>query len=121
MVLFILLFLVHVIDDFVLQPVCLSKLKQRDWWKQHEEGCKDMYKHDYLMALAIHAFSWSAWIALICSFYTNTIIVTLLFIFNGFIHFIVDNLKANKKVLNLIQDQLIHLVQLAATTILVLL
>ena len=24
--------LAHVLDDFVLQPQCLSDLKQKDWW-----------------------------------------------------------------------------------------
>lgn len=118
MVLFILLFLAHVVDDFVLQPICLSKLKQASWWK--ENAPDEKYKYDYIMALGIHAFSWSAWIALICSFYTDTSLVAILFIVNGAIHFLVDDLKANYKTLNLIQDQTIHVIQLIITTLIAL-
>ena len=30
--LFILSILFHIIDDFVFQPICLSKLKQKSFW-----------------------------------------------------------------------------------------
>ena len=43
-ILFIMIFL-HIIDDFVLQPVCLSKLKQKDFWKRNtsEEDYNKLY------------------------------------------------------------------------------
>ena len=47
----------HVLDDFVLQTVVLSKLKQKSWWEANapERG----YRYDYLAALTAHAISWS--------------------------------------------------------------
>ena len=39
----------------------------------------------------------------------------LVFVFNIIIHMITDNMKANKKKINLIQDQLIHLAQIVVT------
>ena len=40
------------------------------------------------------------------------------FVINGLIHMFVDNLKANKFKINLIQDQSIHLVQILVTVLL---
>ena len=37
-VLFMILF--HIIDDFVLQPISLSNLKQKKWWEK-QEGYSD--------------------------------------------------------------------------------
>ena len=59
--------LLHIIDDFVLQPVCLSQLKCKSWWV---EECKKnnvdykKYEGDYISALLMHAFSWSIMILL---------------------------------------------------------
>ena len=110
------MFLCHVLDDFVLQPVCLGKLKQRDWWIK-QEGMKDLYKNDYKMALHIHAFSWSGWILVPFIFFSNvedTYIFTM-FLINGLIHYMVDNKKANDKDISLVTDQLIHIGQVVIT------
>lgn len=42
---------------------------------------------------------------------------SILLIGNLIIHFIIDHLKANVHILNLIQDQLIHLIQIVLTWI----
>ena len=58
----LLMYLFHIIDDFVLQPICLSKLKQKRYWI---EECKKYnlnilkYDTDYITALLIHGLSWS--------------------------------------------------------------
>ena len=44
----------HVVDDYYLQGV-LAKLKQKESWPQD----KPQYRHDYIAALAAHAFSWA--------------------------------------------------------------
>lgn len=119
-----LMILCHIIDDFVLQPLCLSNLKQREWWI---ERCKkkniniEPYNQDYLMALFIHALSWSIMIHLPIIFLTNTTNVILLssIIFNTIIHLIVDDLKANVNVINLKQDQFIHLIQVILTYLII--
>ena len=108
--------LAHVVDDFVLQPVCLSKLKQKFWWEKQDEY-KRLYKDDYKMALLIHSMSWSIMILLPAIFMLNTTGALLfgVFIVNTLIHYVVDNEKANKGHLNLMADQFIHLSQIFAS------
>lgn len=117
---FILMLLCHVIDDFVLQPVCLSKLKQKDWWKSNcKEGEYNKYKYDYQMALWMHCISWSAMIHLPLVIFTECsgMILFISFAINATIHYFVDDLKANDKKINLQTDQLIHLAQIFLTLI----
>lgn len=115
MTLFIVLFLVHCLDDFFVQPVCLSKLKQRKFWLKYP----DVYRHDYVMALLIHAFEWSAALSVaLLLFGASETFAAVAFVVNGVVHAVVDNAKANKLSINLIVDQSIHIVQLVATTIL---
>ena len=107
--------LCHIIDDFVLQPICLSKLKQKDWWFDNIKEYKkyELYKNDYKMALLIHVLSWSIMIHLPLMFIkVNEIVLTISIIINCIIHYIVDDLKANKYKINLITDQSIHLIQI---------
>jgi hypothetical protein len=108
--------LAHVVDDFVLQPVCLSKLKQKSWWEK-QEGYKRLYKDDYKMALLIHSMSWSIMILIPAMFILNPTGALLfgVFIVNTLIHYTVDNEKANKGHLNLMVDQFIHLSQIFAS------
>jgi len=76
---------------------------------------KKIYKKDYLIALFFHSFSWSFMVMLPLYYYYNYMfnnVLLILFILNIVIHFIVDDLKANKGIFNLIQDQLIHLLQI---------
>ena len=111
-----LMILAHILDDFVLQPQCLSDLKQKEWW--YKRGIwKGKYKLDFLCAGLIHAISWSILISLPIIFLGDItgpkeIYLGIAIILNMVIHFIVDNFKANLKVLNLWQDQLIHFVQI---------
>ena len=117
MTLFILMFLAHCIDDFFLQGGCLVNLKQKSWWAKQTTDAK--YSKDYLMGLFIHAFEWSAMLYLVLMMFgaSNWFLAGSFFI-NGFVHMFVDDLKANRFKINLIQDQLIHLVQITTTVIL---
>lgn len=117
MVLPLMVFL-HVVDDYYLQG-CLAKFKQRSFW---EENAPDkMYRYDYMMALAMHAFSWAFMIQLpvmvmiFMGLQSNINEYCVLLIMNWITHAMVDHLKANRKCINLIQDQLIHLVQIIFT------
>lgn len=105
-----LMFWCHFVDDYVLQGV-LAKMKQKRWWE--ENAPQPLYKYDYLMALICHAFMWSISIMIPTIFSGNFIfwIVPV----NCIVHFIVDDLKANRGRLNLIQDQLIHFIQIGLT------
>ncbi len=117
---FLLMILCHILDDFVLQPVCLSNLKQKHWWDEHYPG--KQYKNDYKMALFIHSLSWSIMIHLPIMynmFYIfPEILILVSIIINTVIHYIVDDLKANKYKINLITDQSIHFAQIILTFIL---
>ena len=114
---FFLMILCHILDDFVLQPVCLSNLKQKHWWDEHCYG--KQYKNDYKMALFIHSLSWSIMIHLPIIFllFPYGWLLTLSILINMTIHYIVDDLKANKYKINLITDQLIHFIQIIVTFI----
>lgn len=120
LLLFIMIFL-HIVDDYYLQG-WLASAKQKSWW---EENAPDkLYKHDYIMALFMHSFSWAFMIMLTPSIYLLThsnninqsvIKIAIFLIINLIIHMDVDNLKANKKLINLITDQSIHLLQIIIT------
>lgn len=103
----------HILDDYKLQGM-LSNLKQETWWKENYPN--KLYKYDYIIALITHSFSWSFMILLPVTLYMGikefNIIVVLI---NLIIHAIVDDLKANKLKINLIQDQLIHIIQIIIT------
>ena len=114
-VLFIILF--HIIDDFVLQPISLSNLKQKKWWEK-QEGYSDKYKDDYKVALAIHSISWSIMIhiPLVIMFPSlGQLALLISFIVNAVIHYFIDDLKANKLKINLFEDQMVHFCQICTT------
>ena len=115
----ILLFMIlfHIIDDFVLQPISLSNLKQKKWWKK-QEGYSDKYKDDYKVALAIHSISWSIMIhiPLVIMFPSlGQLALLISFIVNTVIHYYIDDLKANKLKINLFEDQMVHFWQICTT------
>ena len=120
LILFIMIFC-HLIDDYKLQGI-LANMKQRQWWKENAD--EYLYRNDYKMALIEHAFSWSFMITLpflVISFIQNNSFLMILLIISYFIntaiHAFIDNLKANKHVINLVEDQLDHLVQIICTWI----
>ena len=106
----------HLIDDFVLQDK-FTYLKQKSWWIKtcKDEGLSiEKYGKDYLMALFEHSLEWSIAIMIPVMFLCDTpgLILLVLVILNTGIHASIDNLKANQLRLNLIQDQLIHFIQI---------
>ena len=114
---FVLLFMLfmHIFDDYVLQGLLVT-LKQKSFWVKNYP--QEKYKHDYIMALFTHSFSWSFCVMLpiaILNGFNVGIMFLSLFVFNVIVHAMVDNLKANELKINLIQDQLAHVLQIAAT------
>lgn len=109
----------HIVDDYYLQG-WLASAKQKSWWEQNAPD--KLYKHDYIMALFMHSFSWVFMIMLVPTIYelhmtANILLIVALFVGNLCMHMIVDDKKANKKEINLIQDQLMHLTQIVITWI----
>lgn len=103
--------LAHLIADFNLQG-WLADGKQKLWW--HSMSAPKKYRYDYIAALVCHALYWSI---AICLPLWNSPMLAYAVISNTIIHAIVDDLKANRKKLNLIQDQLLHLAQIVVTAI----
>ena len=106
----------HIVDDYYLQG-WLASAKQREWWKKNSPN--PLYKNDYIVALLMHSFSWAFMIMLpilvcgissgIWDFYIAYLLI------NCTLHAIVDDLKANQLAINLVQDQIIHLIQILFT------
>lgn len=117
---YILIFMIccHIADDYYLQRVgALAFMKQKNWWTENAPDAK--YKYDYIVALTMHAFSWSSMIHLpvmISTKFATWIIPSILI--NTIIHAVVDDLKANKFKMNLIQDQVIHIIQIVVVFVL---
>ena len=106
----------HIVDDYYLQGI-LASLKQKTWW-ENQKNYKPMYKYDYIVALIMHAFSWSFMVSLPILHLGFTKWIAVAIILNTIIHGIVDDLKANKGRINLIVDQSIHIVQIVITWVL---
>ena len=112
----------HIVDDYYLQGI-LAKLKQKSWWE--ENAPQKMYKKDYLVALFMHGFSWSFMVHLPFTIYfivTGCIPYELIAVScfgHAIAHAIVDHAKANCKVINLIQDQAIHMIQIVLIFIII--
>ena len=117
-ILFVMIF-AHIVDDYYLQGI-LANLKQKSWW-ENQKSYKPMYKYDYIVALIMHAFSWSFMISLPILYFGFTKWIVIAIILNTIIHGIVDDLKANKGKINLIVDQSIHIIQIVITWILMVL
>lgn len=107
----------HIVDDYYLQG-WLASAKQKSWWEKNAPD--PLYRYDYLIALFMHSFSWSFMIMIIPTIYLiifSGAWYPILFIGNVILHMAVDDLKANKKKINLIQDQSIHMLQIILTWI----
>lgn len=109
---FLLMMAIHVIEDFHLQGR-MADMKQQAWWEEFP----DRYRMDYTMVLFLHGLEWSVLVSLPLLLITGLDVPMWLvpaIVINGFIHSVVDDLKANRFKINLIQDQLIHMVQMAS-------
>lgn len=105
----------HIVDDYYLQG-WLASAKQKSWGVQNAPD--KLYKYDYIAALFMQSFSWTFMVMLVPTVYVILFGGTwypLLFIGNFLIHMLVDDLKANKKRINLVQDQSIHMLQIIWT------
>lgn len=111
----ILMVFCHIVDDYYLQG-WLASAKQKQWWKDNAPD--KLYRFDYIWALIMHSFSWSFMImlpiAVAVSFEVGFGFVFFLAL-NTALHAVIDDCKANKKIINLWIDQICHMVQIAGT------
>lgn len=126
----------HYIEDFHLQG-CLANLKQKKWWEkevaenlfhskddnpQHRERllCHSRYKNDYKISLFAHSIENALFVMLplivdtLISEFTHCLHnIWILFVPSTILicvsHYLIDDSKANKMKINLVQDQLYHL------------
>lgn len=119
-IMFFIMFWLHLIDDFHLQGF-LGDLKQKAWWKKNYPD--KLYEHDWEFALFEHSFSWSftthipLLIISLYSYYANGYLYALwvyvwCIIFNTVFHMIIDDSKANKLEISLSTDQMLHIAQI---------
>lgn len=108
----------HTIADYRTQG-CLADLKQKSFW---QANCPDeMYKYDYIMALFMHSFQWTFMMTLpgvvYWLIYTefDATAYLLIIVANTLVHMVIDHAKANCHLLNLVTDQVCHLIQMAMT------
>ena len=116
---FLSMIFMQIINDFLLQGI-LAGMKQKEWWKK-QDGYEEMYKYDYIVALIMHSFSWVFMMMLPIAIATRFNVGLIYYIgvlVNAVIHCFVDDLKANKKKISLMDDQLLHMMQILATYIL---
>ena len=111
----------HIVDDYYLKG-WLASAKQKQWWEKNAP--EDLYKYDYIVALFMYSFSWSFMMMIIPTIYYLLIngnidykytLIIFLFGINILIHALIDNMKANKKSINLATDQNIHILQIIWT------
>ena len=117
---FIFMLFMHVIADYNVQG-CLANMKQKSWWV---DQCDQLnvgfakYKNDYKMALFMHSFSW-AFLVMLPLFIVDGFNLSLLcfwgFVWNTEIHYFIDDFKANVHMINLVQDQIFHIIQIVVT------
>lgn len=115
---FIFMIFCHIIDDYKIQSPVLNMLKQKSWWE--ENAPNPLYKNDYIMGLIMHSLSWGFMIMIPIAIYRDfniDLIFVIIMIGNSFIHGIVDDAKANRHKINLITDQIIHILQIILTFI----
>ena len=120
-ILFMFMCFFHILDDFFLQRI-LADMKQSSWWEKNAPD--KLYRNDYKCALVVHSFSWTFMIMLpillfnwaaIISVTSLTALYAVIFAVNLALHCMVDNAKANLHLINLWQDQSIHLIQIVLT------
>lgn len=115
---FLLMVFLHIVDDYYLQG-WLASAKQKKYWQ--DNAPEKLYKYDYVWALIMHSFSWAFMIMLPIAVNTNFEIgigFIGVFVANLSVHATVDDLKANKRIINLWVDQIIHVLQICATFLL---
>lgn len=111
----------HIIDDYTLQGI-LANFKQKQWWIDNVPDEKGLYKHDWAISLFMHSFSWTFSIMIPVYVYTiytkqpiTVVAILITTAINILVHAVTDDLKANRKKINLVQDQCIHLIQILTT------
>lgn len=114
---FLLMLLCHIIDDFCLQLSFLSNAKQKKFWEPYGEK----YKNDWIPSIIIHGLEWSIMVHLPIMIMLPEVPGYCLFInilLQAACHSCIDHCKCNMLILNLAEDQILHLVQIILSVVL---
>ena len=125
----------HVWSDFFKQG-WLASAKCYSWWLEQKSAIfidntglkhvKPLYQNDYWVMLVAHSIHWAFCVMLPSLIYgiwqTNDLewfsfVSFAFFVINVVIHSFIDNQKANVFSINLIGDQLLHLIQIMLTVL----
>lgn len=101
-----LMLLGHLVSDYTLQG-WLADAKTKDWW--HRNASDPKYRHDWVAGLTCHALYWS--LLTFLPLYQHPL-WWLLVVTQAGIHMVIDHTKCNARMINLWQDQLLHLGQI---------
>lgn len=138
--------LLHLFADYTLQG-WLASGKQRAWWNEQIDKMLDMYKaahhdfaiteynktridneherlkckygRDWAMAMFEHSLYWTlvTFAPIIFFHHVNDWVVLGLVVVNTIFHCVIDDLKANKFAINLVDDQMFHFAQIIFTCV----
>lgn len=109
-VLMLMMVLLHVIEDFHMQGI-MASMKQKTFWQEYSK----MYANDWMPVILLHGMEWATMVALPCilaSWFDVSAWFVLTVVAMGVAHAYVDHLKANSLRINLIQDQIVHIIQI---------
>lgn len=118
-VIFLAMIFAHIFADFKFQGDFMATYKQKKNWESYvcDKGGKK-YENDYIVVLLVHSFSWAFITYLPLLYYECYIYYALLVILQTPIHAYIDHLKCNLLKINLVTDQVLHLVQIVLPFIL---
>ena len=113
------MFFMHAVADFNLQGI-MASMKQKTWWQKQEGYDEEDNGNDYKFPLFWHSLQWSFCIMLplfIANGLKIDFVGLVFFCLNICCHYLIDDAKANKNCINLVDDQIIHILQIVATFI----
>lgn len=125
----IMMILLHIIEDFHLQGI-LANMKQKSWWDKQivdfPPKKANKYRKDYVISLMVHSLENAIFVTLPIIindlYYTFTVnkdndlwigwLADILLL--GYFHSVIDDSKCNKMRINLIVDQVLHLIMIVS-------
>ncbi len=114
LLIFLLMLGLHILEDFHIQGK-MAEMKQKAFWAPYCEERPGMYEKDYLVVLLLHGMGWSIMVSLplmIIYYQDFSPVLFCAIVINGLLHAYIDDLKANRLKINLLQDQAVHMVQI---------
>ena len=111
----LIMLLLHHLADYTLQG-WLANGKQKSWWDEAFGGTTPAkYRNDYKCALLCHSLYWALVVFVPIWWGAAPDTALPMLCTNTIVHYAVDDLKANERVINLWTDQVLHWLQILVT------